>query len=273
MDKYLSSRAVKMRKDTSAMMDSIYKDLLPYVESTEFPTWLIKKIAALGINGMQIKGYGSPGLSHLEAGAMCFELAKRDVSCFTFTSVHNHIGMAVINGLGDEEQKERMLTKGVAFEKVFCFGLTEPTNGSDASALKTTAHKVEGGWILNGEKRWIGNATFGDVIVWARNEADNGRVQAFVVEKGSSGMICKKMEGKLGLRITQNADITLTDCFVPDKNKLTHAKDFGTGTNKILESSRLMVAWAAAGCAVGAYEAAIKYTMQRVQFGKPIAQF
>ena len=96
------------------------------------------------------------------------------------------------------------------------------------------------------------------MIVWARNEDDGGRVQAFVVEKGSPGMVCKKMEGKLGLRVTQNADITLTDVFVPDKNKLTHAKDFGTGTNKILESSRLMVAWAAAGCAVGAYEAAIK---------------
>jgi len=110
--------------------------------------------------------------------------------------------MAVIDALGDEEQKNRLLPKGVSFKKIFCFGLTEPTNGSDASALKTTARKVEGGWVLNGEKRWIGNATFGDVIVWARNEEDEGRVQAFVVEKGSDGMFCKKMEGKLGLRFT-----------------------------------------------------------------------
>ena len=152
----------------------------------------------------------------------------------------------------------------MSFEKIFCFGLTEPENGSDASGLRTTARKVEGGWVLNGNKRWIGNATMGDVIVWARNEDDGGRIQAFVVEKGSSGFLPKKMEGKMALRITQNADILLKDCFVPDRNKLTHAKDFATGTNKILESSRLMVAWMAAGVAAGVYEEAIKYTTNRI---------
>mmetsp|Transcript_19714 Transcript_19714/g.26669 ORF Transcript_19714/g.26669 Transcript_19714/m.26669 type:complete len:119 (+) Transcript_19714:392-748(+) len=116
--------------------------------------------------------------------------------------VHNAIGMMVINELGDEEQKERLLPKGISFEKFFCFGLTEPDNGSDASGLKTSARKVEGGWLLNGEKRWIGNATFGDVIVWARNEDDGGKVQAFVVEKGSKGFSTKKIEGKLALRVT-----------------------------------------------------------------------
>ena len=161
----------------------------------------------------------------------------------------------------------------MSFEKIFCFGLTEPENGSDASGLRTTARIVEGGWVLNGNKRWIGNATMGDVIVWARNEDDGGRIQAFVVEKGSSGFLPKKMEGKMALRITQNADILLKDCFVPDRNKLTHAKDFATGTNKILESSRLMVAWMAAGVAAGVYEEAIKYTTNRIQFGKPLAQF
>jgi len=126
---------------------------------------------------------------------------------------------------------------------------------------------------LNGQKRWIGNGTLGDVIVWARNEDDEGRIQAFVVEKGSPGFMPKKMEGKMALRITQNADILLKDCFVPNHNKLTHSKDFATGTNKILEASRLMVAWMAAGVAAGAYEAAVKYTTQRIQFGKPIASF
>ena len=102
-----------------------------------------------------------------------------------------------------------MLTRGIKFEKIFCFGLTEPENGSDATGLKTSARKVEGGWVLNGTKRWIGNATLGDVIVWARNEDDGGRIQAFVVEKGSAGFMPKKMEGKMALRITQNADIVL----------------------------------------------------------------
>jgi len=101
------------------------------------------------------------------------------------------------------------------------------------------------------------------VIVWARNKDDGDRIQAFVVEKGSPGILSRKIEGKMALRVTQNADIILTDCFVPDRNKLTYALDFATGTNKILEASRLMVAWMAAGCAAGAYEATVKYTTQR----------
>lgn len=142
--------------------------------------------------------------------------------------------------------------------------MTEPDNGSDASGLKTTATKVEGGYKLNGKKRWIGNATIGDPVIWARNAADNNRIQAFVVEKGTPGFYPKKMEGKMALRITHNADITLEDAFVPEKNKLVKAKDFASGTNKILEASRLMVAFQAAGCAAGAYEAAVKYTLKRV---------
>lgn len=113
----------------------------------------------------------------------------------------------------------------------------------------------------------------GDVIVWARNPSDGNRVQAFVVEKGTPGFEPKKMEGKWSLRMTQNADITLKDAFVPDNNKLTKAKDFASGTNAVLETSRLVVAWMACGLAAGAYENALKYTLKRVQFGKPIAQF
>lgn len=150
MDQHLSSRAVKMRKETSDAMDACYSEMLKHVESTEFPFWLPEKIRKLGINGLQIKGYGSPGLSSLESGAMIYEIAKRDVSASTFFLVHNAIGMMVIAELGDEEQKERLLTKGMTFDKIFCFGLTEPTNGSDASGLRTNARKVEGGWVLNG---------------------------------------------------------------------------------------------------------------------------
>ena len=169
-------------------------------------------------------------MNAMETAAICYELAKIDVSAATFILVHNGIGMSIIDYLGDEEQKSRLLPKGMSFEKIFSFGLTEPSNGSDASNLLTNARKVEGGWILNGQKRWIGNGTLGDVIVWARNTADNNRIQAFVVEKGSPGFTAKKMEGKMALRITQNAEIDLKDVFVPDFNKLTHSKDFGTGT-------------------------------------------
>ena len=110
--------------------------------------------------------------------------------------VHNCIGMAVIDALGSEEQKERFLSQGMKFEKILSFGLTEPDNGSDASGLKTFARKVDGGYVLNGQKVWIGNGTISDVIVWARNEDDGNRVQGFIVEKGSVGFTAKKMEGK-----------------------------------------------------------------------------
>ena len=273
LDQHMSSKAVKLRKATSQMMDSIEKDLLPYSEKAEFPPWLVGKIKELGISGFSVKGYGSPELSTLESGALCFEAARRDASVGTFMIVHVGAGMALIEALGNEEQKQRFLPKGASMEKIYAFALTEPDNGSDASGLKTTARRTEGGWILNGQKRWIGNATMADVIVWARNVDDGGRIQAFVVEKGSPGFDVAKMQGKMSLRMQQNGLITMRDCFVPDHNKLALANDFATGTVRILEASRMLVAWAAVGSAAGAYEAALRYTTQRVQFGKPLAKF
>jgi alkylation response protein AidB-like acyl-CoA dehydrogenase len=273
LDRHLSPRAAEMRKATAKMMEDNYEKILEHNDATTFPFFLIDHIKAIGCNGLNIKGYGSPGLTTLESAAPTFEMARRDGSVSTFFLVHNSIGMAVVNALGDEEQKERLLIPGVKFERIMCFGLTEPLNGSDATGLRTTASKVEGGWRLNGQKRWIGNATFGDVIVWAKNTDDGDRIQAFYVEKGSPGFTATKIEGKYALRSTQNADIKIDNVFVPDHNKLTHSKDFATGTNAILESSRLMVAWMAVGVAVGAYEAAVKHALKRIQFGKPIAKF
>ena len=213
-------------------------------------------------------------MTHVEGGAIAFEMAKIDASVATFYLVHNSIGTAVIDVLGDEEQRKRLLTESINMDKICCFGLTEPDNGSDASGLKTTAKKVEGGYLLTGQKRWIGNATFADYIcTWARNPAENNNIQCFVVAKGSKGLTTTKIENKYSLRIVQNADITMQDVFVPDNMKLTHAKDFGTGTNAILEPSRLFVAWMIAGLATGAYEAALKYCLKRKQFGVPIAKF
>ena len=165
-----------MRKAVSKMMDENYTEINKHVDATTFPFFMKDKIKALGINGLQIKGYGSPGLTTLESGCLNYEIAKRDGSVATFFLVHNAIGMAVVDALGDEEQKERLLTEGIKFNRIMCFGLTEPLNGSDATGLQTTATKVEGGWRLNGQKRWIGNATFGDVIVWAKNANDGNRI-------------------------------------------------------------------------------------------------
>jgi alkylation response protein AidB-like acyl-CoA dehydrogenase len=188
--------------------------------------------------------------------------------------VHNAIGTAVISELGDEEQRARLLKDSINMDKVACFGLTEPSNGSDASGLTTSATKTEGGWLLNGKKRWIGNAPFASYItVWAKNTSDGNKVQGFVVTPPSAGLTITKIENKYSLRCVQNADIDMKDVFVPDNNKLTKATDFATGTNVILESSRLGVAWMVAGVGCGAYEAALKYCLKRNQFGRPIAKF
>ena len=263
-DEFLSEKGRELRKKTREFITRVEPKLVEYTNKTEFPFELMDEIKKLGVNGFHIKDFGGPGLNTMEVGAVIFELAKVDSSMYTFLTVHNSIGMAVIDYLGSEEQRARILPDGIALKKILSFGLTEAEYGSDATSLKTTAKKVQGGYVLNGNKRWIGNATFADIIiVWARNEDDGGKIQAFLVEKGSKGLTTKKIENKYSLRMVQNADIYLENVFVPDHNKLAKATDFATGTNKILEHSRIKVCWGAVGCAAGAYEAALRFTMNR----------
>ena len=255
-------------------MESIENPMIDYINKTEFPFEFIPLLRDLGINGYHIKDFGGPGLNSVEVGALCYEMAKIDASILTFITVHNSIGLAVIDVLGSEEQRQRILPDGIAFKKIISFALTEPDYGSDATGLKTSAKKVEGGYMINGAKRWIGNATFSDyIIVWAVNVDDGNKIQGFIVEKGSKGLSTKKIENKFALRSVQNADIELDNVFVPDHNKLAKADDFATGTNKILEHSRIKACWGAVGIAAGAYEAALRYALQRKQFGKSIASF
>jgi len=143
-------------------MTSVYPEITDFYNRAEFPNFIIPMIQKLGINGFAIKDHGGPGMSNLEVGAICFEIAKKDASIATFCVAHNCIGTTVISELGDEEQRARLLKESLNMDKICCFALTESTNGSDASALKTNATKTEGGWLLNGEKRWIGNGTMAD---------------------------------------------------------------------------------------------------------------
>lgn len=143
-------------------------------------------------------------MSSMDVAGSVYELAKGDASVGTFLTVHNSIGMAVIDKLGDDEQRARFLPDCLTLKKIVSFGLTEPDYGSDATSLKTSAKKVEGGYLINGVKRWIGNGTFADyIIVWAKNDEEGGKIQGFVVEKGSKGLTTKKIENKYALRMTQ----------------------------------------------------------------------
>jgi glutaryl-CoA dehydrogenase len=174
---------------------------------------------------------------------------------------------------GSEEQKGYWLPRMRRCEKIGAFGLTEPDVGSGvARGLTTTARRDGEGWVLNGQKRWIGNATFADVtVIWARDEADQ-QVKGFLVEKGTPGFTAVKMEQKMALRAVQNADITLDDCRVEERNRLANANSF-RDTASVLKMTRAGVAWEAVGCAQGAYEHALRYARNRQQFGRPIAGF
>ncbi|PRW59738.1 Acyl-coenzyme A oxidase peroxisomal [Chlorella sorokiniana] len=243
-----------------------------YWERAEFPFPLVPGFQKLGIGGGNLKGYGCQGLSIVGAGMAAIELGRVDGSCSTFFLVHSFLATLTVGLLGSEEQRRELLPDMGNFRKVGCWALTEPSNGSDASALQTTARRVEGGWVLNGRKRWIGNATWADVaIIWARNSESN-QVNAFIVRKGNPGYSATKMENKIALRCVQNGDIKLTDCFVPDSDRIPGVSSFND-TNKVLAISRIMVAWQPVGLALGAYDMCARYLQQRRQFGAPLASF
>jgi glutaryl-CoA dehydrogenase len=239
----------------------------------EFPFEIIPKMAALNICGVTYKGYGCPGLSPLMEGVLACELARVDTSVSTFFGVQSGLAMGSIYMLGSEAQKQEWLPQMQQLKMIGAFGLTEPEVGSAVAGGLTMEVKREGDkWILNGQKKWIGNATFADVIViWARDVDDNN-VKGFLVRKGTPGLHVEKMENKMALRIVQNGLITLTNCEVENADKLEHANTFKDTAN-VLRMTRAGVAWQAVGCARGAYENALAYTLKRKQFSKPIASF
>ncbi|SHL39443.1 acyl-CoA dehydrogenase family protein [Streptomyces yunnanensis] len=261
-----------LRRKVRDFMDQEVTPIInPYWERAEFPHELVPKIAQLGISGLQIKGYGCPGFSNVTAGVVILELARGDLSISTFTGVHAALAMMSIALLGSDEQRARFLPPMARLEKIGAFGLTEPAHGTDAVKLETTARKDGDAYVLNGHKRWIGNATFADyVIIWARGE--DGHVGGYVVEKGTPGFEAEVITGKTALRCVQNAQISLTDVRVPAENRLADVHTF-RDTEKVLLASRFCVAWEAIGAAIAGYETALAYAKQRKQFGIPLAAF
>jgi glutaryl-CoA dehydrogenase len=239
----------------------------------EFPHQLIPKMAELNLCGVPMDDFGLPGHSHLLDGIVAMEMAKVDTSISTFFGVQSGLAMGSIYHCGSEEQKKEWLPKMQKMEVMGAFGLTEPEVGSAvAGGLTTKARKEGDHWILNGEKKWIGNATFSDItIIWAQDEADN-QVKGFIVRKDNPGFRAEKIKDKMALRIVQNAHIYLNDCKVPESDRLQKANAFAD-TAKVLKATRAGVAWQAVGCARGAYEYALQYALERKQFGKPIASF
>jgi glutaryl-CoA dehydrogenase len=244
----------------------------PYWERGEFPEQLIPKLAELNIAGGTIEGYGCPGISSVAAGIAGMELARGDGSVCTFFGVTSGLAMGSIYYCGSEEQRQQWLPVLARMEKIGAFGLTEPWIGSDASHIQTKATRVGDRYVLNGAKRWIGNAVTADVtVIWAKNE-ETGQINGFLVEKGTPGFEVKPMEGKLARRALINADITLKNCEIPESNRLANANSF-KDTAIVLRNTRYGVAWEAVGHALAAFEYAREYAIKRQQFGRPIAGF
>ena len=244
-----------------------------YWTKAQFPRQLIPGLAELGIAGTPYSGYGCPGKSTLLDGMIAMELSRGDPSVSTFMGVHGGLAMGTIHICGSEEQKERWLPPMARMELIGAFGLTEPESGSDvARGLRTTCRRDGDSWVLNGQKKWIGNGSFADlVIIWAQDE-ETERVLGFVLEQGAEGFSAVDLEDKIALRAVQNALITLKDVRVPEENRLQEANSF-RDTAKVLRMTRAGVAWSAVGCSRGAYEHALRYANERTQFGKPIASF
>ena len=235
----------------------------------EFPMELIPKLADIDL----VSPVRRQGHSNLFAGLLHAEVTRADASIATFMGVHDGLFTGSIEALASQEQKDAWLPDIYSMKKIGAFGLTEPLGGSDvAGGTRTTARREGDSWILNGEKRWIGNATFSDwVVVYARDLADD-KVKGFLVDTALDGFSASKIENKIALRTVQNADIKLDNVVVPDFFKLANANSF-RDVNKVLKVTRLGVAWQAVGQQLAAFDVARRYAVERHQFGRPLASF
>jgi glutaryl-CoA dehydrogenase len=272
LDELLTDEQRALKSRVRAFMDSEVAPVINgYWERAEFPHDLVPKLAQLNLAGFSIRGYGCPGLGSLTTGLAVMELARGDLSLATFMGVQSALAMMSIALLGSEEQKQRFLPAMARLEKIGAFGLTEPYHGTDVDLLETSARRDGDAYVLNGYKRWIGNATFADyVVIWARG--DDGHVGGYIVERGMPGFDPQFIAGKTALRVVQNAQISLQNVRVPIENRLANSHTF-RDTEQVLMASRFAVAWEGLGAAVAGYETALAYAQQRKQFGVPLSSY
>jgi glutaryl-CoA dehydrogenase len=254
----------------------VEEEVLPAIndfwERAEVPLDLGRRLGELGLVGDGLSGYGCPPMSKTAAGLIAMELNRGDGSLGTFLGVQGGLAMRSIHMHGSEEQKQRWLPAMARCEMLGAFALTEPRHGSDSVSLETEARREGDEYVINGAKRWIGNGSMADIVVlWARDVEDM-QVKGFLIEKGTPGYDGRAIPGKGALRALWQADIDLTDVRIPVENKLPGANTFADAA-KVLKATRASCAWSALGHAVAGYDAALNYTAQRTQFGKPLARF
>lgn len=234
-----------------------------------FDREIFTEMGELGLLGATIDGYGCAGLNYVSYGLIAREVERVDSGYRSAMSVQSSLVMHPIYTFGTEAQREKYLPKLASGEWVGCFGLTEPDAGSDPGSMKTRAHKVDGGYRLKGAKMWITNSPIADVfVVWAKTDDDG--IRGFVLEKGMEGLTAPKIEGKFSLRASITGEIVMDDVFVPEENRFPDVVGL-KGPFDCLNSARYGISWGALGAAEFCWHAARQYTLDRTQFGRPLA--
>ena len=270
MEEQLSEEE-RMVRDTARQYAQ--NKLLPRIKNAyrneETDPAIFREMGKLGLLGPMIKGYDCAGMNYVCYGLIAKEIEAVDSGYRSMMSVQSSLVMHPINTFGSEEQKSRYLPKLASGEFIGCFGLTEPDHGSDPSSMNTRAKSVAGGYSLTGAKNWISNSPIADVfVIWAKD--DGGVIRGFILDKGMKGLTAPKIEGKLALRASVTGEIVMDEVFVPEENKLPKAQGLN-GPFSCLNSARLGIAWGALGAAETCWHAALQYTLERKQFGRPLA--
>jgi glutaryl-CoA dehydrogenase len=276
IDAHLSDEERRVRAEVRVFVEErIRPKIKDWWERAHFPRELIPEMGALGVLGMHLKGYGCAGNSAVAYGLACMELEAGDSGLRTFVSVQGSLAMSAIHKFGSEEQKTRWLTPMARGEKIGCFGLTEPTAGSDPAGMKTFARRSPDGseWVLNGEKRWIGMGTIADIaVVWARTDEEGNPVRGFLVPTDAPGFSAKDITGKLSMRASVQCDLSFEDVRLPEGAMLPGAEGL-KGPFACLNEARYGIVWGSMGAARDSFECALEYAREREQFGKPVAAF
>tara|TARA_B100000029_G_scaffold36992_1_gene34791 strand:- start:42 stop:1232 length:1191 start_codon:yes stop_codon:yes gene_type:complete len=265
------SEEERMVRDTAKQYAQ--NKLLPRVRQAyrneETDPEIFREMGQLGLLGPMIEGYGCAGMNYVCYGLIAREVEAVDSGYRSMMSVQSSLVMHPINAFGTEEQKQKYLPKLASGEWIGCFGLTEPDHGSDPGSMNTRAKSVAGGYSLSGAKNWISNSPISNVfIIWAK--VDDGAINGFILDKGMKGLSAPKIEGKLALRASITGEIVMDEVFVPEENKLPDAKGLN-GPFSCLNSARLGISWGALGAAETCWHTALQYTLDRKQFGRPLA--
>ncbi len=249
--------------------DKLMPRILEANRNEHFDPEIMTEMGELGLLGVTIDGYGCAGVNHVAYGLVAREVERVDSGYRSAMSVQSSLVMHPIHAYGTEEQRQKYLPKLATAEWIGCFGLTEPDHGSDPGGMKTRAHKIDGGYRLKGSKMWISNSPIADVfVVWAKD--DEGVIRGFVLEKGMAGLSAPKIEGKFSLRASITGEIVMDDVEVPEENLLPNVKGLA-GPFGCLNKARFGISWGALGAAEFCWHAARDYTLERTQFGRPLA--